>query len=203
MIEAYYFMALALGPGALGQNLRRGREAEAAEVVAFWREAGPQLWFAQDPQFDSRFRERFLALHERAAHGRYEHWLASAEGAFALMILLDQFPRNAFRGTPRMYATDTLAREMARRALGAEYDRDWPLQERKFFYLPFAHSEAIADQQKSVALCKRVGERDAASAQRHHDIVARFGRFPHRNKILGRTMTAAEQDYLDGGGYGG
>lgn len=203
MFETFHYMALALGPGAAAMHRSRRAPAEALAVLAFWREAGPSLWFAKDDAFDARFRERFLALHERAARGELEAWLTTAEGALALMLLLDQFPRNAFRGTPRMYATDALAREMARRAIAVEHDRNAATDERKFFYLPFGHSEDIADQRRAVALCKALGGKDAQHAQRHHDIIARFGRFPHRNPILGRTMTADEQAYLDGGGYAG
>jgi len=175
----------------------------AADVVAFWIEAGPSEWFAQRAAFDAAFRDRFLALHDAAARGDHDDWLATSDGAFALLVLLDQFPRNAFRGTPRMYATDDHARTLARAAILAGHDRKQPRDVRKFFYLPFAHSEAIEDQQRSVALCRRLGGRDAANAKRHHDIIARFGRFPHRNLILGRTMRVEEQAYLDDGGYKG
>jgi uncharacterized protein (DUF924 family) len=178
-------------------------EADAAKVVDFWRDAGAARRFAKDPAFDARFRERFLTLHESAARGALDHWARTAEGALALMILLDQFPRNAFRGTPRMYATDELARSLARRALGAGHDRAIEPALRLFLYLPFAHSEVLADQERSVALNAALGEPSARNAQRHHDIVARFGRFPHRNAILGRDMRPEEQAYLDAGGYAG
>jgi uncharacterized protein (DUF924 family) len=203
MHETFQFMALALGNGAIAAAHAKRPPAEARKVVAFWREAGPGLWFAKDAEFDRQFRVRFLALHERAAKGELEDWLMTADGAFALILLLDQFPRNAFRGAPQMYATDTLARDMAKRAIAAEYDLDWPVDERKFFYMPFAHAESLADQQRSLALCKRLSARDGANAQRHHDIIARFGRFPHRNAILGRATSSDEQAYLDGGGYAG
>jgi uncharacterized protein (DUF924 family) len=203
MHETFQFMALALGNGAIAAVNANRAPADARKVVVFWRDAGPGLWFAKDAEFDGQIRARFLALYERAARGELEDWLTTAEGAFALLILLDQFPRNAFRGTPLMYATDALACEMARRAIAAEHDLDWPVEERKFFYMPFAHSEQLADQERAVKLCKRLSARDVISAQHHYDIVARFGRFPHRNAILGRTTTADEQAYLDGGGYTG
>ena len=176
---------------------------EAREVLKFWRKAGPALWFAKDAAFDARFRERFLLDHESAARGEMQHWLATPEGALALVILLDQFPRNAFRNTPRMYDTDALAREMASAALAAGYDQQVPRELRKFFVLPFAHSEDLADQERSVALARRIGPDDLAHAEHHRDIVRRFGRFPHRNKLLGRETTAEEQKYLDDGGYAG
>lgn len=203
MFEAFHYMALALGPGAIIAQQPRRAPADARRVLAFWREAGPSRWFAKDDAFDRAFREKFLTLHERAVEGALEDWLTTAEGALALVLLLDQFPRNAFRGTPRMYAADRLAREMALRAIAAEHDSAVPVQERKFFYLPFGHSEEIADQRRCLAWCKALDARDTQNAQRHHDIVARFGRFPHRNPILGRAMTTDEQAYLDAGGYTG
>ena len=176
---------------------------EAREVLKFWRAAGPSLWFAKDAAFDARFRERFLIAHEAAARGELEHWQATPEGALALVILLDQFPRNAFRGTARMYDTDALARKAAATALAAGYDQRLPRELRKFFLLPFAHSEDLADQERSVALARRIGPDDLAHAEHHRDIVQRFGRFPHRNRILGRETTPQEQKYLDDGGYQG
>ena len=179
------------------------RIREALAVVSFWIEAGPALWFAKDAKFDARFRERFLRQHEAAARGELQHWLSTADGALALVILLDQFPRNAFRGTPRMYDTDALAREAARTAFAAGYDQRIAIELRKFFVLPYAHSEDIADQERSVALARRIGADDLAHAEHHRDIVRRFGRFPHRNAILGRASTAAERQYLANGGYSG
>jgi uncharacterized protein (DUF924 family) len=177
--------------------------AAAFSVVEFWREAGPSLWFAKDKAFDRRFRERLLSTHEAAARGDLDGWLATATGALALILLLDQFPRNAFRGTPRMYATDAKARTMAATAVGAGHDQAVPQDLRLFLYLPFGHSEDPADQERSVALAQTLGEPDLSHARRHRDIIRRFGRFPHRNPILGRTMTAQEQRYLDEGGYAG
>jgi uncharacterized protein (DUF924 family) len=177
--------------------------AEARTVVDFWRAAGPSLWFAKDDAFDRRFRDRFLAAHEAAARGELAGWGASADGALALVILLDQFPRNAFRGTARMYATDGHARFVADAAIKAGHDRAVDHELAKFFYLPFAHSEDLADQERSVALARRLGEPDLSHAVGHRDIVRRFGRFPHRNPILGRTTTPEEQRYLENGGFKG
>jgi uncharacterized protein (DUF924 family) len=175
----------------------------AAEVVEFWRQAGPPMWFAKDADFDHRFREAFLGAHEAAARGDLDHWMTTPEGALALTLLLDQFPRNAFRGTPRMYATDAAARRTAAAAVDAGHDRQMPCDLRTFFYLPFGHSEDLADQERSVALCAPLGPPASAHSARHRDIVKRFGRFPHRNPILGRKMTADEQEFLDQGGYAG
>jgi uncharacterized protein (DUF924 family) len=176
---------------------------EASDLVDFWREAGPDLWFAKDDDFDRLFRDRFLVLHEAAARGELASWRLSPYGALALILLLDQFPRNAFRGSSRMYATDPVARSVADAAVRAEYDHLVDPGIQVFFYLPFAHSESLPDQERSVELVRRLGEPDLSHALGHHDIVRRFGRFPHRNPILGRAMTGEEQLFLDGGGYAG
>ena len=176
---------------------------DARAIVDFWRAAGPGLWFAKDPKFDRRFRERFLWLYLAATRGELADWPKTPEGAIALVILLDQFPRNSFRGTPRMYATDTMARQIADAALKAGHDQAVEAGLRLFFYLPFGHSESLADQDRSVALSEGLGEPNLSHAKRHRDIIRRFGRFPHRNPILGRAMTQEEQRYLDDGGYAG
>lgn len=177
--------------------------SDAVAVVEFWRSAGFELWFAKDEAFDRRFREEFIDLHEAAARGRISGWLASPIGSLALLILLDQFPRNAFRGSPRMYATDPMARKVADIGITAGHDQAFDPPLRLFYYLPFAHSEDMADQERSVALCKRLGEPHAGRAKGHHDIVERFGRFPHRNHILQRTMTDEEELFLKRGGFSG
>jgi uncharacterized protein (DUF924 family) len=177
--------------------------AAASAVVDFWRVAGPTMWFAKDANFDREFRERFLATHEAAARGELAAWQATPHGALALLILLDQFPRNAFRGTPRMYATDVMAREVAAAAVKAGHDQAMSGELRLFFYRPFGHSEDVADQERSVVLAQRLGEPNLSHAKGHRDIVRRFGRFPHRNPILGRAMTPQEQQFLDDGGYSG
>jgi uncharacterized protein (DUF924 family) len=177
--------------------------AEDSAVVEFWRVAGPQRWFAKDADFDCRFRERFLCLHEAATLGELADWRATPKGALALVLLLDQFPRNAFRGTPRMYASDAMARVVAAAAIDAGHDLAGEVDLRLFFYLPFGHSENLTDQGRSVELNRRLGQSDLSHAERHRHIVRRFGRFPHRNPIFGRTMTQEEQWFLDEGGYAG
>ena len=177
--------------------------ATAADVIGFWRQAGPSKWFAKDADFDRRFRATFLRAHEAAMRGDLDGWLATADGALALVLLLDQFPRNAFRGTPRMYASDATARRIAAAAIEAGHDRQVAPELRLFLYLPFAHSEDLSDQERSVALCRLLGPPNSSNSERHRDIVRRFGRFPHRNPILGLTMTEEEQTFLDHGGYAG
>jgi len=179
-----------------------------AEVIAFWREAGPDRWFQKDETergaFDEEVRQRFLALHERAAAGELKQWENTAEGALALLLLLDQFPRNMFRGTPQAFATDPLARAITAAALLKGFDAQVPPDLRPFFYLPFEHSEEIAHQERGIALYTAAGDEDGLKwAKLHADIIRRFGRFPHRNKILGRTSTPEEQRFLDEGGFDG
>ena len=184
-------------------NPRPDVAAEPQAVVDFWRDAGPGRWFAKDAAFDHSFRESCLSLHESASRRELASWQTTAMSALALLLLLDQFPRNAFRGTPRMYATDTIAREVALAAVDAGHDRAVEPALQLFFYLPFGHSEALADQERSVALNRRLGQPNLAHAERHRDIIRRFGRFPHRNPILGRTMTEEEQRFIDEGGFAG
>lgn len=177
--------------------------SEAKALLDFWNAAGPEAWFAKDANFDTRLRERFGTAHEAAAAGELGAWLDEPESALALVLLLDQYPRNAFRGTPRMYSTDELARRAADRAIARGHDRvvDEPLQ--VFFYLPFSHSEALADQERAVALQERLGAEAHQHAIGHADIVRRFGRFPHRNAVLGRVSSAEELAFLKEGGFAG
>ncbi len=178
--------------------------ASADDVLTFWRAAGPKKWFAKDSTFDAEIVARFLKTYEAAAAGELGAWELGAEGAMALVIVLDQFPRNMFRGSARAFATDPLARAVAERAIARGFDRKVTLAQRSFFYLPFEHSESLADQERSLALFRATGDADALKwADLHADIIRRFGRFPHRNAIFNRTTTAAEQAFLDGGGFAG
>jgi uncharacterized protein (DUF924 family) len=174
-----------------------------SDVVRFWRDAGPSRWFRGDAAFDAEFRARFLAAHEAAAAGRLSHWARSADGALALVLLLDQFPRNAFRGTPRVYATDALARERTDAAIRAGLDREVDPQLRQFFYLPFMHSEDLRDLERCVALNAELGGESLRWARHHRDVIARFGRFPHRNAALGRASSPEEERFLAEGGFSG
>lgn len=175
----------------------------AAEIVGFWREAGPDRWFAKDETFDRNFHGSFLDQHFAAARRELDHWSEAAEGSLALLLLLDQFPRNCFRGTGHMFATDPLARYFARRAIAAGHDRQIDEELRVFVYLPFEHSEDIEDQRLSVELTRSLPKEYMKYAVEHLEIIERFGRFPHRNPALGRETTGAEQAFLDGGGFSG
>jgi len=180
------------------------RDRRSADVVAFWREAGRQgRWFEPDERFDRTFRDRYLDLHMDVAARRHDDWMASPDGALALLILADQFPRNAFRGTGHMYATDPLARLYARQALDAGHMDAIEADMRLFLCLPFAHSEDLRDQDLSVRLNAQLGQPWLAHAEGHRDIIRRFGRFPHRNPLLCRITTPEEADFLERGGFQG
>ena len=194
---------MAAPPGAAFQTSQMNAPYPDAPdaVLHFWR-AERANWFSHDPAFDRRFRERFALLHRQAASGKLSHWQGSAPGCLALLILLDQYPRNAFRGAPRMYATDAQALAIARAALAAgHWDAAGDLK--LFLCLPFAHSENPADQERSVALNSRLGPPWLSHAEGHRDIIRRFGRFPHRNRILGRSSTPDEIAFLRDGGFAG
>lgn len=176
----------------------------ASDVLAFWFVAGQKRWFEKDEAFDAQISERFQAIYEDAAAERLGGWEMSAESALALVITLDQFPRNMFRGQASAFAADPLARAVADRAIARGFDRQAGMPARQFFYLPFEHSESLADQERGVALMRSTGDADLVKwAELHADIIRRFGRFPHRNAVLGRTATAEEQAFLDGGGFQG
>jgi uncharacterized protein (DUF924 family) len=173
------------------------------EVVGFWVDAGSGSWFRKDAAFDDRFREKFAAEHTAAARGELDDWSNNGDGALALLILLDQYPRNSFRGTPRMFATDDKALRVAKEAIASGFDVTAEPSLRLFFYTPFIHSERLEDQDRALDLYAQLGAETARHAHIHRDIIARFGRFPHRNPLLGRETTAQEQKFLDEGGFSG
>lgn len=174
------------------------------DVIGFWKVAGSEgRWFDKDKDFDRRFRERFRDLHMEVAGRQHDDWLKTPEGGLALLILTDQFPRNAFRGTGHMYATDPLARHYARLSQAAGHMDKIERDLRLFFCLPFAHSEEMVDQDISVALNAKLGEPWLSHAEGHRNIIQRFGRFPHRNPILGRETTKEEAEFLARGGFQG
>lgn len=174
---------------------------QASEVLRFWREAGMGKWFGGGADFDAECRARCGEAHHAAARRELDDWLASADGALALVLLLDQIPRNLYRGSGHAFATDPLALAFARRALDAGFDAQVEPALRFFFYLPLEHSEALADQDRAVDLFTALGDADLLGyAQAHREVIARFGRFPHRNAALGRLSTPDEQAWLEAGG---
>lgn len=178
--------------------------AHPNDIIGFWRNAGPDRWFKKVHAFDEAIRLKFEPVHHRAARGEYDAWAKTPEGALALLILLDQFPRNLYRGSAHAFATDPKARAIARAAVEAGFDREVDPLLRNFFYLPFEHSEDIADQDFGLALCAEANDEDSLKwAGLHREIIARFGRFPHRNAALGRMTTPEEQAFLDEGGFSG
>jgi len=172
------------------------------DVRRFWfGELQPSAWFRRDPELDRRISGRFTGLHAALAETPAAALAADAPTALAAIVVLDQFSRNMFRRSPRAFASDALAREVARLALAARLDESLSGPERLFVYLPFEHSEDMADQDRSVALISALGDAGYTRyAVAHRDIVARFGRFPHRNGVLGRASTPAEEAFLAGPG---
>lgn len=181
---------------------------DPAGIIAFWRQAGQKAWFAADPAFDAAIRERFAARHDEAAAGRLAEWEEDAAGALALLLLTDQFPRNLFRHSAHAFATDEMARNIADRAILRGFDQASEAELRVFFYLPFEHHEDASSQARAVALCERLAAETGAKnwlhyALLHQGLIARFGRFPHRNLVLGRLSTPEEIAYLAEGGFAG
>lgn len=169
------------------------------DVLDFWFDPANQPhWFKKSVAFDKAVRERLGGAHEAAAAGRLDDWRATPEGALALVVLLDQVPRNIHRGTPRAFATDPAALAVAKAAIDKGFDRDLGRDQKLLLYLPLEHSEALADQERSVVLFSAMGSaKHTDYAVRHRDIIARFGRFPHRNAILGRASTDEELRFLE------
>lgn len=173
-----------------------------SEVTHFWHDAGPRRWFSKDSTFDDMCELSFEHACDQAAEGKLDGWMESADGALALMLLLDQLPRNIHRGTPKAYAADPHARQRAAQAIDLGFDQQVDELMRQFFYTPFMHSEDMADQERAVQLYAAMDDDDSAKwAIHHHRIIEQFGRFPHRNTILGRDSTNEEQTWLNNGGF--
>jgi uncharacterized protein (DUF924 family) len=182
----------AIGDSAVQQMI----DARAAEILGFWFDEHAKDWFVKNPAFDVEIRSRFVELHAAAAAGQLAHWADEGRSCLALTILLDQLPRNMFRGEARAFATDALARAAARAILDREWDKPMTQSEQMFAYLPFEHSESLDDQNLACELMKDFDAEQLRYAVRHREIIERFGRFPHRNSILGRQSTAAEIEFL-------
>ncbi len=170
------------------------------DIHSFWFGQDRKAWFEKNPAFDETIRSRFLPLYERAIEGQLGDWRSEPKHCLALVILLDQFPRNMFRGTARVFAADPLALDAARTIMDRGWDKALSPDERMFAYLPFEHSEALADQERSLKLFE--GHANFEWARRHWEIIRRFGRFPHRNAALGRASTLEEIEFLKQPGSG-
>lgn len=170
------------------------------DILDFWfDQTSPQQWFQTNPEFDALVAERFLERYEKARDGVFDDWRRDADGCLALCLLMDQFPRNMFRGTPQAYATDSKALVIAKYAVSKGFDQVLPLVKRRFLYLPYEHSETLNDQRCCVEFFEKIKKEDPLSydyALRHFQVIDEYGRFPHRNKILGRMNTPEEEEYL-------
>lgn len=174
------------------------------DIITFWTNAGPKQWYAHNPRFDEAIRLKFEATHHAAARGEYDAWATTPEGTLALLILLDQFPRNLYRKSGHAFATDPKARAIARAAAERGWHAAVEPQMRQFMLLPFQHSEDLADQDHGLSLAEALDDPELLKWHKiHRDIIVRFGRFPHRNPMLGRVTTGEEQAFLDEGGFAG
>lgn len=183
-------------------------DIDPGAIIEFWRQAGPARWFAADPDFDRAIRERFERIHMLATQGLLAEWEKDPDGTLALLLLTDQFPRNLYRGSAHAFASDPIARAVAERAIEKGFDRRFDPALRSFFYLPFMHHEDMAGQLRALVLYEKLiadgGDIEGLNfARLHADLIARFGRFPHRNVMLGRISTPEEIAYLAQGGFAG
>jgi len=176
----------------------------AAKILDFWlREVPESAWYKADDALDQTIRDRFQPVWERGKAQQGVDWALDSDGALAACILFDQFPRNMFRGSAEAFATDELGRQIARQAIEADTDIQAPLPGRRFFYMPFVHSEDLAVQDYGIeAIAERLGVADALlHARAHREVIRRFGRFPFRNDALGRTTRPEEKEFMESGGY--
>ncbi|GHB27903.1 hypothetical protein GCM10007094_15410 [Pseudovibrio japonicus] len=180
----------------------KAETSKALEILDFWWTAGGEKWFKGGEKFDKEIREKFEADVEAAGRGDYDDWTATPHGTLALLLLLDQFPRNIYRGTPKAFSSDAKAVKIALASLNKNFHTAYPKGYRIFFFMPFEHSEEIEMQDLSVDLFRGLDDQDTYHyALIHMDVIRRFGRFPHRNEVLGRTSTPDEIEFLASGGF--
>ena len=179
--------------------------AHPRDILDFWFAAGREKWFDKDPSFDGEIRKRFGDTHMVACDGKLDDWMKDAQGALALVIVLDQFSRNLYREDHRAWVNDDKALRVAREAIRRRFDVEVPITARQWFYLPYMHAEDMAAQRESLHFhATRLDDPESLRfAEIHADIVKRFGRFPHRNAILGRESSPEEQSFLAEGGFAG
>jgi len=174
------------------------------DVLDFWFSAGPNKWFSRDDTFDAAIRDRFLILHGKAATGAIDDWSKSADGALALIVVLDQFSRNLYRNSPRAFATDEKALDLSQNLIAKRQDTEFPINVRLWVYMPFQHSENLEIQDRSIELFSSIDDpENLRFARIHRDIIEKFDRFPHRNRVLGRASSAEELKFLADGGFSG
>ena len=174
------------------------------DVLDFWFSAGSKMWFTKDDAFDQSIRDRFLTLHGKAAGGGIDEWATGAEGTLALIIVLDQFSRNLHRNSPLAFATDEKALGLSQGLIAKRQDIEFPVNARLWIYMPFQHSEDLEIQERSIALFEAIDDpENLRYAHVHLDIIQKFGRFPHRNEVLGRTSSVEELKFLAAGGFAG
>lgn len=178
--------------------------ADGQKILEFWREIGPKGWWRKDEAIDERIIREYSKLHASAVAGELGDWENDPDNCLALVILLDQFSRNMFRGDAATFAYDAQALEIARRGIAKGFDKKCDENLATFFYLPFMHSEILEDQEDCVRIFEAIDKpENLKAAEEHRDIIKQFGRFPHRNEVLGRKTTEQEQAFLDGGGFKG
>ena len=176
----------------------------SGDVLEFWFSAGPQKWFTRQDAFDDAIGDRFLTLHAKAANGGIDEWAMNPEGALALIIVLDQFSRNLYRTSPKAFATDEKALGLSQNLISKRQDIEFPITVRLWIYMPFQHSEDLEIQDRSIELFETIDDpENLRFAHIHRDIIEKFGRFPHRNQVLGRTSSAEELKFLADGGFSG
>ncbi len=180
--------------------------ADSNEIIEFWiDEVGPEGWYNATEELDARIQERFGETWEKAALGEYHSWACDPHKSLALLILLDQFPRNMFRGSGRAFNTDRKALCVAKKSIDLGFDLRYEEPQRQFYYLPLMHSESLTDQERCVRLMKtrlpQTGEENLVHAKGHREVIRKFGRFPYRNDALLRKTTSQEMTYLAAGGY--
>lgn len=179
-------------------------DRRATEILEFWETVGPKGWYMVSEELDETIREKFLTLWQEASSGNHKDWSLTAHEALALIILLDQFPRNMFRGSDQSFASDEKALCIAKRAIEHDLDQQINGTMRQFFYLPLMHSESVVDQDTAVRafVTRMPGTNNLRHAKAHREVIREFGRFPYRNEALGRNSTVEEVEYLKAGGYG-
>ena len=174
----------------------------ASEIISFWQEAGPEKWFVKDPAFDAQIQALYSDAPDKALNGTYDEWLGIPEKSLALILILDQFPRNIYRNSPKAYSYDEAAKQKAGNITAKGFDQSYPLPLKRFFYLPYMHSEKLEDQLYCIELCEKANDTEGVKfGQIHLDVIKKFNRFPHRNEVLGRQSTPEEIEFLQEGGF--